>query len=363
MKNFFFQALSVFSFHLGLVFCFLFLWSCNTKVQWKDKIDSAKSEPQVPQKSQSVVSEVNPFNHEIGGLHILLYQSTDNQMPEKFYLKLDPKKLSDPVDLNIQVIKSQEPRPSWATKKEYYQTLSSKVLELPFYQKDLIRLQIFCYKQEIRYPCGHHQIQVPSVLVFRETFVLQEDFTRQFDQIWFLSGSRIVTNGHSLKMKAKLIMSLAGAQIKTLEDSKLVASKDEAQVLKPIIIEGDRAIGVLHLINRGQKGVSGKQIDRGSKIIGSYKLVSGEGLCEEGFIKKNSVKGNNGFRGGSTAPLDVTIKDVFEFRLIYELLPGEGGDPGKTLSCETPGGRGASGDIMVSCIRLGNQQLGRCEIY
>jgi len=387
---------------IRIAFCFCLLTlGCGRYIQLRDKLNS-----------QDVFEILNRQEFNLGAATLRLTQSEQN--PERFDLKVIKNRSSELTEIDIAVSNSNETRPFWVTQKNYSQLLTSNVLEIPFYQGDVLDVKVICSKQSSRrYECATQRIIIPTVLVFKDHVRLVKDLQKSVDQIWFLEKSKVTTNGFKLDLTADLLVSREGAVIQTLESDFYFAKNGNGKELKPIELSVNKAIGKLTILNIGQHGAEGangeafkeraKKGRRGRPALVARVYDPDARIhhvrCQEnhgdGHPGENGHMGNpgqNGFNGGNTALLKIRVVDDIQFELNPILLPGNGGKGGKGGPGQLGGlggdpginagdcaftakhgpqgldgkpgidGKvGQPGEVSKYCIWLGHHQRGQCD--
>lgn len=373
--------------------------NCGRYVQVRDK----------PVPVPEVVVQ-DPAYFKVGPVSMRLIQSQES--PEHFSLKVFNEPSPQVIEIDIEVVQADQIRPANLTPSRYSQKIQSQILETSFYQGDLLSIHLICLTNEKREVCGRKTLQIPTVLVFRDTTELTAPLVKNSDEVWFLNNSTVVTHGFRFELQTDKLISEQGATIRTLNQASQVAQHHHGQNLEPIHISAAKAIGVVTILNLGQDGgpgLPGSPFDAPAATgpagaparvgrmfnpdikISIPQCVTHSGNGGAGANGQKGRAGGLGFNGGNTAEVRIWVGDALQFELLFESKPGQpgvggkggpgqiggaGGPPGLSASiCSSgrPGPKGedgppgddglpgvSSGQYSPFCIWLGDHQRGDC---
>lgn len=301
--------------------------------------------------------------------------------------------------------------------KKVYETDSGQPVTLQLKDNTKYNIRVFSTEAEKPVLLGEAQGSTPVDYTFNGVTDLKEDLTVEANRVFFLSKSKIQTNGHILNVKAQTVVSDEAEIFSFPEGAKATTEKDGLSG-GLVQIVSEFAHGNMKVTLRGQNGGDGldglpwsyRAPDAGQGSSGAHDCVKvsvgGIGIggalkcwCtsnpNNGFDGPQGAVGRNGTpagRGGNTGKIVIEVKETSDFAVEPNLIiglagtsgkggPGQeggnGGPPGDPTSSEchsaSPGNKGPQGNpgenaapsqdggTEIMCISIG-QGSGKCKI-
>ncbi|MDG0816975.1 hypothetical protein [Bdellovibrio svalbardensis] len=201
----------------------------------------------------------------------------------------------------------------------------------------------------------------------------KQDFEFQFDRLTITERGVLYTLGNNIRL-----------HVADLSSAGLITTFSEDQTAEPnkvgragghILIDVERAEGVLNLVLRGErggKGLKGANPDPSMKGSEGSPGTDGDafgsnGICNRratgggiGGQGKKGHPGQDGKNGGDSGTLELKIKNDQGFTYSIQRKPGRGGERGEGGQGGEGGENGRSGSASFSCggfvLSLGNEK-------
>ena len=193
--------------------------------------------------------------------------------------------------------------------KKVYETESGQPVTLQLKDNTKYNIRVFSTEAEKPVLLGEAQGATPVDYTFNGVIDMKDDLTVEAHRVFFLSQSKIQTNGHSLIVRAQTVVS-DQAEIFSFPEGAKALSEQNGLSGGLVQIVSEIAHGNLKVTLRGQNGGDG--ID--GLPWDSQAPGAGPGNGFDGPKGANGRNGTPAGRGGNTGKISVEVKETSDLR-------------------------------------------------